>query len=107
MDEILSVSDAAWTPMTLGAIVIAGFIFMLIVKGAERLMNNVDLGHGLGDALTGREATVQEWDTQEGRGLVRVHGEVWQASARQGFTPGETVRIKKIQGLQLHVAPNR
>lgn len=38
-------------------------------------------------------------------GEVRVHGELWAASCAKGAGVGETVRIERLNGLTLIVAP--
>jgi membrane-bound serine protease (ClpP class) len=38
-------------------------------------------------------------------GMIRVHGETWRAVAEQSVAVGEAVRVRKIEGLKLHVEP--
>lgn len=40
-----------------------------------------------------------------GEGMVRVHGELWQASSPQRVPEGGAVRVIKVDGLKLHVEP--
>ena len=40
-------------------------------------------------------------------GMIRVHGELWQAVALQAIPAGTSVRIVKIDGLRLHVEPEQ
>ena len=40
-------------------------------------------------------------------GQVRVQGELWEARCAQGADVGETVRIGRLEGLTLVVAPTR
>jgi membrane-bound serine protease (ClpP class) len=40
-----------------------------------------------------------------GRGMVRVHGELWSATSRQTIPRGARVRVRQIEGLTLHVEP--
>jgi|ERR671925_93512 membrane-bound serine protease (ClpP class) len=49
------------------------------------------------EAMIGARAEVVE------RGWVRVHGELWQARSEHEARPGETVRVKAIDGLTLIV----
>jgi membrane protein implicated in regulation of membrane protease activity len=52
------------------------------------------------EAIEGDEATVIE-DVAEGRGMVKIGGELWQArpyDATQSFTTGEQVRVVEIRG---------
>jgi membrane-bound serine protease (ClpP class) len=39
------------------------------------------------------------------QGMVRLHGELWRAVARQEIPAGTEVRITRIEGLTLHVVP--
>jgi membrane-bound serine protease (ClpP class) len=38
-------------------------------------------------------------------GMIRIHGENWRAVAEQDVAPAEAVRVRKIEGLTLHVEP--
>lgn len=40
-----------------------------------------------------------------GEGMVRVHGELWQASSPHGVPEGAAVRVIRVDGLKLHVEP--
>jgi membrane protein implicated in regulation of membrane protease activity len=40
-------------------------------------------------------------------GQVRIQGELWEARCAQGADVGETVRIERLEGLTLVVAPAR
>jgi membrane-bound serine protease (ClpP class) len=42
---------------------------------------------------------------ESGRGMVRIEGELWQAAAAQQIPRGTRVRVKKVDGLTLHVEP--
>jgi membrane-bound serine protease (ClpP class) len=44
-------------------------------------------------------------DPAVGRGLVRVHGELWRAASARALTKGTRVRIVRVDGLTLHVEP--
>jgi membrane-bound serine protease (ClpP class) len=37
-------------------------------------------------------------------GMVRMHGELWRATASQPIPAGAHVRVERVQGLTLHVA---
>jgi membrane-bound serine protease (ClpP class) len=62
-------------------------------------------------ATTGREELIGE----EGiaisglhagaEGMIRVHGELWQAVCPQAVPEGKPVRVRSVQGLKLHVEP--
>jgi membrane-bound serine protease (ClpP class) len=39
------------------------------------------------------------------RGMVRVHGELWRATAEGAITAGSQVRVLRVDGLTLYVEP--
>ena len=55
------------------------------------------------EELVGSYGHVADWADR--KGLVRVQGELWQASAAQTLEPGARVRIAAIDGLALTVLP--
>ncbi len=59
--------------------------------------------------VSGREEMVgslgQVADWGEGRGRVRVHGEIWQADAATPLEPGAAVRVTALDGLTVRVEP--
>jgi membrane-bound serine protease (ClpP class) len=38
-------------------------------------------------------------------GMIRVHGELWQAVSPRAVSEGKTVRVRSVEGLKLHVEP--
>jgi len=38
-------------------------------------------------------------------GMIRVHGELWQAVSPRAVSEGKTVRVRSVDGLKLHVEP--
>ena len=38
-------------------------------------------------------------------GMIRVHGELWQAVSPRAVSEGKPVRVRSVQGLKLHVEP--
>jgi len=38
-------------------------------------------------------------------GMIRIHGESWRATSAQDVAPGSSVKVLRIEGLKLHVAP--
>jgi membrane-bound serine protease (ClpP class) len=38
-------------------------------------------------------------------GMVRMHGELWRATAREAIPAGQHVRVVRVEGLTLHVKP--
>jgi len=55
------------------------------------------------EEMIGAEGTVTDW--QDGRGHVFVHAERWNAVSDQPIEPGRTVRVTRLDGLTLTVAP--
>jgi membrane-bound serine protease (ClpP class) len=59
--------------------------------------------------VSGREemlnATGEAMDDFTGKGYVRIRGEIWQAVSDTPVKKGQSVRIKSIDGLVLHVDP--
>ena len=60
--------------------------------------------------VTGREQLIQMSghavsDFEEGRGRIRVHGELWQAVSDRPIKAGQTVQVEQMDGLTLRVRP--
>jgi membrane-bound serine protease (ClpP class) len=49
------------------------------------------------------EPLVKQNDTEIFQGMVRLHGELWRAVAREEIPAGAEVRVTSIEGLTLHV----
>jgi membrane-bound serine protease (ClpP class) len=49
------------------------------------------------------EPLVRQSDSELFRGMVRLHGELWRAVAREEIPAGAEVRVTRIDGLTLHV----
>jgi membrane-bound serine protease (ClpP class) len=86
--------------------------FALITVFLMRLV----LGSRTWKPATGREqlvGTVAEvttpleklTDSEAFQGMVRLHGELWRAVSREAIPAGAHVRVTRIEGLTLHVAP--
>ena len=60
---------------------------------------------GGAEGMIGERAEVMEPCLPTGR--VKVHGEIWAATAAQGqaFAAGERVRVRAVNGLNLEVGP--
>ena len=57
------------------------------------------------EELIGSEGVVVKLLQSGAEGLVRVHGELWQAESAQPVPEGKTVRILRVDGLKLYVEP--
>jgi membrane-bound serine protease (ClpP class) len=64
--------------------------------GAEALVDDV------GDVT---EAIAGGADTQPGKGMVLVRGELWRAASTAAIPKGTPVRVVRVDGLTLHVEP--
>ena len=49
------------------------------------------------------EPLVRQTDSEIFQGMVRLHGELWRAVAREAIPAGAQVRVTRIEGLTLHV----
>lgn len=49
------------------------------------------------------ESLVRQTDSEMFQGMVRLHGELWRAVAREEIPAGAQVRVARIEGLTLHV----
>jgi membrane-bound serine protease (ClpP class) len=52
------------------------------------------------------ETLVRQSDSGLFQGMVRLHGELWRAVAREEIAAGAPVRVTRIDGLTLHVVPS-
>ena len=91
-----------------------GFDADLVVLEQSNRVSDVMIGgrwfvRGGRPVVTGPEEMVGDLgeviDWAEGGGRVRVHGEIWKATAAADLGPGRRVRVEKIDGLTLHVEP--
>jgi len=57
------------------------------------------------EELIGSQGVVVKLLQSGAEGLVRVHGELWQAEAAEPVQEGKTVRIVRVEGLKLYVEP--
>jgi len=57
------------------------------------------------EGMIGQLGTVVGAISAGGEGMVRVHSELWQASAAQAIPEGTAVRIVRVQGLKVVVEP--
>ena len=88
-------------PLIIGATAACALLTMLVVGavvGARR--RPVATG---AEQMIGMRVTVLEW--QDGRGNVRVHGEIWSARSDAGLRPGDTARVRGRDGLTLSIEP--
>jgi len=71
-------------------------LFWLITKKQKRSVTGAS-------GLIGEIGEVREWSGSEGR--IFVHGELWKATSKGPFLPGDKVVVQNVQGLMLIVRP--
>jgi len=57
------------------------------------------------EEMIGEVGTVVRAVPAAGEGMIRLHGELWRASSSQAIPDGKTVRVVKVEGLRVQVAP--
>jgi membrane-bound serine protease (ClpP class) len=57
------------------------------------------------EAMLGEKGTVVSGLAPGVQGMIRIHGEMWQAIAERDVSAGDSVRVKKVEGLRLLVEP--
>lgn len=57
------------------------------------------------EELIGTEGVVVSPAGANGEGMIRVHGELWRAISAQALSTGQNVKVLRVEGLKLHVAP--
>lgn len=98
-DDVPGFGVSSWLVAGIGAASGAGFMFALwLVLRARRR----PVGGGAED-MPGREAVVA--GDFDGRGEVRIRGELWQATSDAPLLAGQRVRVVSRDGLVLRVAP--
>jgi membrane-bound serine protease (ClpP class) len=91
----LGVALAATLPFA----IITVFLMRLVLRsrGWKTTTGREEMIGAEGIAVSGLTAGVE--------GMIRVHGELWQASAAQSVPAGAAVRVLRVEGLKLHVEP--
>lgn len=90
----------AW-PVVVGAaatnaLLFVGLLGMILRVRGRKVVTGAE-------EMIGLEGRVVDWGN--GRGRIRVHGEIWSAHAAAPLAPGAPVRIERRDGLTLHVEP--
>lgn len=88
-------------PMVLGNALVSAVFFIWVLGMVIKIRRK--------PPVSGREemlnATGEAMDDFTGKGYVRIRGEIWQAVSDTPVKKGQSVRIKSIDGLVLHVDP--
>ncbi|MHA1566817.1 MAG: NfeD family protein [Alphaproteobacteria bacterium] len=90
----------SWVLIGAVALVAAGFFMLVLTQMVRSRRGAVVSGP---EEMIGSTGKVIDWEGHAGR--VRVHGEMWQARAARALKPGREVRVTRIDGLTLEVAP--
>ncbi len=90
----------AW-PVVVGAAVTNAVLFVGLLGMILRVRRRKVVTGA--EQMIGLEGRVIDWEN--GRGRIRVHGEIWSAHAAAPLTPGAPVRVERRDGLTLHVEP--
>ncbi|HSW71089.1 MAG TPA: NfeD family protein [Gammaproteobacteria bacterium] len=92
--------EIAW-PLVVG-LGLATFIFILLVLILAFRANRQKV-------LTGKEALIgargEVVSCKNGKIILRLHGELWQAQAEEPLEPGQKVSVSKVSGLELTIKP--
>jgi len=93
-------------PEPWGLVAVAAALVLEVVELAfwKRFLRRYRLRSGP-ETLIGSHVMVVEPCDPNGR--VRVRGELWRARSEVALKRGETARIASIEGLTLHVEPDR
>lgn len=90
-----------WATIAAVAVFSAGLLVLVARTGLSSFKHKVVTGAA---GLIGARATVEDW--QGGKGHVFVHSERWNAHGPEHLARGDWVRVEKISGLNLAVAPD-
>jgi membrane-bound serine protease (ClpP class) len=102
---LLDSGDGAYAlsvPLVLVLALASGAFFTLVATMAARLRRR--------PVVSGREelpgSPGEALEDFQGRGRVRVHGEVWEATSAFALKRGQRVRVRSVDGLTLDVEPS-
>jgi membrane-bound serine protease (ClpP class) len=86
-------------PVIAALVIVSLGFFLIVLRAVFRSRRaRVVTGH---EEMIGARAEVQDW--ADGRGHVLVRGERWRAVSSAQFAAGESVRVRRIDGLTLDV----
>jgi membrane-bound serine protease (ClpP class) len=57
------------------------------------------------EEMIGEFGTVVKTVPAVGEGMIRLHGELWRAFSSQEIADGKSVKVIKVEGLRVEVAP--
>lgn len=80
-------------------------LLMRLVLRSRTWKASTGMEQMVGSAGQVTEPLVRQPDSELFQGMVRLHGELWRAVAREEIPAGADVRITRIDGLTVHVVP--
>lgn len=86
----------------IGGIALAAAILMLLIAGIFMRTRRTQVATGAEQMLHEIAIALDDFSTS---GLVDIHGETWRASTRAPVTKGQRLRVLRVDGLTLEVAP--
>ncbi len=97
----VSLGAALGATLPFAAITIVLMRLVLRSRGWEAQTGVENLVHEVGTVTT----PIDGGAGAPKRGMVRVHGELWQAAAAAAIRPGVRVRVLRVEGLTVYVEP--
>lgn len=88
----------------IGGIAAAGAIGMLVMASYFAKARRQPVATGAERLLAERAIAMDDFEQQ---GLVRIHGEIWNAVSRVPVKAGDVLRVSAVDGLTLHVEPEQ
>ena len=101
LDDDVPGFGIAW--QLVGAMALVGSLLLLAIVSFAVRARRRPVVAGSEGLLAERAEAVESF---EGRGLVRVHGELWNATSRAPVREGQRLRIVRRDGLTLEVEPD-
>jgi membrane-bound serine protease (ClpP class) len=81
-------------------IVLLGFMFIVVRAVLKVHRSQVTTGR---EGIIGEVGLAMEIFDGQGRGTIRVHGEIWKAQSGEDIRTGEEVVVEKVEGMVLKV----
>lgn len=94
--------QVSWYVLAGIAVTTLGFTYLVAHLAIASFRQRVTTGK---EEMEGMSATVLDWEN--GRGFVHAHSERWRAVSDAPLEAGDTVTIDEIDGLTLHVSPQK
>lgn len=102
IDTDVAAYRLSWWTIGLTGALSGGFFLWLLASLVQSRGHAISAGR---ERMLSEPATVLDWS--DGHGHVRTQGEIWKARSDAALEPDQTVRILKIEGLELIVGPDR